>query len=140
MKTPRRVKELNAFIQTSFQVCEGPSMSYIEFPMQITIGSGQSSGTAYSCKRIVYSSLAIRGDEAPCCKEIYDLLKSCVTPEVLQDHMGLIFIRTWFERSEGAIFGRLAFWEERSNEILENAYCFHRQGQIVKDVIVETAE
>ena len=131
MKWPLTVKQLNNWVHENFQVLEGASRAYIEFPYEVTL-MGASVKQMY---RVVFITLALNGDEDLCCRQIAEALVDSVSLTDLQDQTALLFLRTEFRKEDTGVYGRLAFFEAAQQERLRKTLCVKSEGARARNAI-----
>lgn len=132
MNTPQTAAELNALIRNHFCVVEC-SRAYVEFPFSFKVDSEDFT----AIKRVVMATVALKGDEALACKQIWETLVACVSRENLLDQSALLLIRAWFVNDEVVTRGRLGFFLDRSQERLVNSRLYAKEGYIPNEVLRE---
>ena len=123
---PATVKQLNAWIESSFQVLSF-TRGWVSFPIHLTL---EDDIEVITEKRIAALTIALTGMEEDCCKEIYTVLRAIPSLECLQDATTPLFVRTIFEwiPDSRIVAGRIAFWDKHFNEGLLRSRVYKPEG------------
>lgn len=116
----KTAEELNAWLESKFEVCDGPPRSFFRLPIKVVI-DGQPIRVD---RNIAYVTIRLRGNEEQCCAEAAERITDCVPMIDFEGDVAVIFRRRRFEYNaeECVLYGRLAFCDlEQQQNLLKSA-------------------
>lgn len=114
MITPITAKELMDWLGTRFVCNDAAPRAYMEFPVVYD----EKLNPVY-IKRIVHRVVGLEGLECNCVRELFNVFNAIPEGENLFIRRKFEFDRNFEgEIGDGRLVGRLAFWNEKMNDVL----------------------